>query len=334
MTTASRLGAGAPDVVPLLLDRVAGSADPAAAAVLLAERDAWSALLARHWPDGGALADVVGAAAAAPGPEGGAAVAAGLAALGSGLSPAEPGMWTVDRTTAAVLAPALGAALGAQVDVVTSLLAAAAAGGPLTSVEDESLRGLGYLTVDEDAAAGVAAAVGQRAAGEGAAGAAVVGAFLATREYGQRLDHALDAVEVMTAAVDRRITWEITVGLPTTILTEFLDRTPVGRVASEVVQQLEGLAAEAVDADGSWEVPPDEGLVVDREQAAGAAAGPGPGDAAAEARERALDGFDRTGRILGVPELPRPDEALPWEQLPTPADGLRDLVEDGRRGGR
>ncbi|MGY1616930.1 hypothetical protein ACI797_09300 [Geodermatophilus sp. SYSU D00691] len=313
---------------------MAGSGDPAAAAVLLAERDAWSALLARHWTDGGALADVVGAAAVAHGPEGGAAVAAGLAALGSGLSPADPGAWTVDRTTAAVLAPALGAALAAQVDVVTSLLAAAAAGGPLTAVQDESLRGLGYLTVDEDAAAGVAAAVGQRAAGEGAAGAAVVGAFLATREYGQRLDHALDAVEVMTAAVDRQITWQITVGVPTTILTEFLDRTLVGRVASEVVQQVEGLAVEAVDADGSWEVPPDDGPVFDREQAAGAAAGPGPGDAAAEARERARVGFDRTGRILGVPELPRPDEALPWERLPTPSDGLRDLVEDGRRGGR
>jgi len=322
LSAANRLGPTTPDPVPVVVDRVARSADPAAAAVLLTERQAWDALLARPWPDGAAaLATVIGDAAAEPGPAGDAAVRSGLAALGHGLSPRGAGSWTVDRDTAAQLAPSLSSAVTAHAGVAAEVLGAAGAGAPLALPDDEVLRGLGYLTLDPEAAADV-----QRAVDAGTAAptpldaVAVRSALVAVREYGQRLDHALDTFAVLTAAVDRQFTYDVTIRFGAWLFDRTLGRTPGGEVATEFVDAGVDVLAWLLDADGNWEAPPDEGLVFDREDAVAAAAALAPADdpAATEVLGRqARASFDSAASLLGVPRPPDPD-----------AD-LRDLLHEG-----
>ncbi|WP_448626807.1 hypothetical protein [Geodermatophilus sp. URMC 64] len=311
VSAADRLGLLGADLVELAVQRVADSGDPAAGAVLLRGREAWDALLARRWTDDGrALATVVEAAGAEPGPAGDAAVRAGLAALGNGLSPEGSGTWTVDRDTAALIAPALGSAVAAHAGAVAGLLGAAGAGDPLALPDDEVLRGLGHLTVDPEAAAAVQSALDARTTTAPSDAVAARGALVAVREYGQRLDHALDGFAAMSQAVDRRFTYDVTVRLTAWGFDQVVGRTPPGELASAVVDAgVDGLAA-LVDADGSWELPPDDGLVFDREDAAAAAAVLAPADdpvAADELGRQARAAFDRAIRALGVPQPPSPE---------------------------
>jgi hypothetical protein len=139
---------------------------------------------------------------------------------------------------------------------------------------------------------------------------AVRSALLAVREYGQRLDHALDGFAAMADAVDRQFTYDVTVRLTAWIFDKVVGRTPVGELVTAIVDAGVDGGARLLDADGSWVLPPDEGLVFDREDAAAAAVALAPADdpVAAEAVGRQARGaFDRATRALGVPRPPDPE---------------------------
>ena len=143
------------DPMALVAERLARADDPGFAAALLGDRLAWTQLLARPWNDGGAaLVGLVARGGSAPGAVGDGAVRAGLEALGAGLDDGDPTDWTVDRRTAAAVAPVLGAALAGHVSVPAEVLWEGVRGEAGPGAAD-ALRGLGYLTLDEGAAVAV-----------------------------------------------------------------------------------------------------------------------------------------------------------------------------------
>ena len=130
------------DPLEEVLGRLArADAGPQAAGLLRAE-PTWTTLLARPWDDGGAaFAAAVERATAEPG-HGDVVVRSGLRALGVGLADdGDPAGWTVDRATAASVAPALADAVAARPEVVAEPLARAAAGAG--EQDRPVLRGLG-----------------------------------------------------------------------------------------------------------------------------------------------------------------------------------------------
>jgi hypothetical protein len=127
----------------------------------------------------------------------------------------------------------------------------------------------------------------------------VPGAFLAVREYGQRLDHALHGFEEQARAERRQRNWDVTIGPATEV---FLKRGgPIGGV-------LEGYAAMAFGFDGRWDNGRDDGLHFDRDDASDAVLGEVPADPAVlevlAGQARAV--FDRTAEALGGPTPPEP----------------------------
>ena len=111
------------DPAGLALGLLLDTGEAVAAAGLLGDRSIWEALLSRFWGDGGTTLDaLVGLAAEDVGPAGDGALRTGLEAIGAGLQPGDPGLRTVNRATVGHLAPALGMALAAHVDVVVDLL--------------------------------------------------------------------------------------------------------------------------------------------------------------------------------------------------------------------
>ena len=75
------------DPVALAMDLLAERGNPTAAALLLADRDVWQALLSRSWVDGGAaLGVVVEQAGRHAGASGARAVRSGLEVIGAGLT--------------------------------------------------------------------------------------------------------------------------------------------------------------------------------------------------------------------------------------------------------
>ncbi|MDP9392335.1 MAG: hypothetical protein M3P89_13430, partial [Actinomycetota bacterium] len=188
----------ATDPAALAFAVVAAGGDPAPAADLLADRETWDTALARFWGDGGdVLSEVVALAGAEPGSAGRAAIGTGLEALGAGLS--EDGNrenWTVRKEIAASVAASLGEGVAGHVSVATDVLHAAVS-GELSAADDDVLRGLGYLTLDRDAAATVGTALigwmrDQPVALDGTSAefplpaVAVPSAYFAVQEYGQR----------------------------------------------------------------------------------------------------------------------------------------------------
>jgi hypothetical protein len=324
------------DPLALVADTLARTEDPAFAAALLGGPQAWDGLLARSWDDGAAsLSGLVERAAVDSEPAGEAAVRAGLIALGTGLEDGDPDGWTVQRETAAAVAPALGAAVAAHVAVAVDVLWAGV-DAPGDTPRTDAMRGLGMVTLDRGAAAVVGEALFDWARAEIAAGTvidpsapapavAVPSAYLAVQEYGQRLDHTLDAFEARAAAQRRALGWDLTVGL-------------VGYLpgmAGNVGGVIEGYAAIALDMDGTWDNGVDRGLVFDGGTAADASrADLGPA-AAAEAREvarQARIAFHRTAAVLGDPT---PPESPPVDYLGPLFDALLPGPDDLRRpGGR
>lgn len=313
-----------PDPVVLVLECLGQADDGAAAATLLASRTSWEALLQRAWDDGGAaLGAVVAAAATAPGAAGGAALTAGLAALGTGLSPGSTEGWTVNRDTIAHLAPGLGAALATHADVVTALLASGLPFHDLDAMQDSALRGLGYLTIDERAARTIAAAIATWATSSPGAPSSgeldlplgvAIGSFVAVRQYGQRLAYALHGAQEMHDAVDRQFSWNMTVGLAVSL-------TP--GVPGKIAQLLLDPAARKFGADGTWQNGPDRGMVLTREDAAGTAGAVAEvhgGIAVPEVMDQARAGFDLTTEVLGTPRPPDAPEHSALDELPTPPD--------------
>ncbi|MBN1094014.1 hypothetical protein JKP75_16500 [Blastococcus sp. TML/M2B] len=269
------------DPLQEVLARLAAVDDPAPAAGLLRSTPAWSHLLARPWDDdGAALVAVVGRAVEAPGAT---AVRAGLRALATGLGDdGDPGAWTVDPATAALLAPTLAEAVAARPAVLT---------GPLLAVPDcggddrTLLRGLGYLGTDRAAAGlldrAVADAVAELAAApreDGADPAGVVGAgYAAVREYGRRLTHALEGFAAQERAGQRAHGGDL-----------------LDAVGGRVVGPLAALAAVGLDLDGTWDEPPDRARHIPADRAVRSAGGSLAAGAA----------YAQVTRLLGTPEPP------------------------------
>jgi hypothetical protein len=312
------------DPVPLVVELLADGRDPVAAATFLGGRHVWSALLARSWEGASSvLGRLVERVAAAPGPAGAAAVQSGLAALGSGLTDGDPEDWTVDRRTAADAAPALGSAVAGHVAVAVEALQGAVDGR--SGCDTDVLRGLGYLSLDAGAAADVTKALydwirAQPVAFDGTDPAsplpavAVPSAYVAVREYGQRLAFALDEFEQQETAEDRKRWWDHTAGLVG------LAPGPWG-VGLGLV---EGYVAIALGMDGTWDAGVDTGLSFDDEDAVTAVPADLPPDRMADApawADQARSSFARVADALGLPEPPVSAEA---DYL----DPLRDMALD------
>jgi hypothetical protein len=273
-------------------------AGPQAAGLLRAE-PTWTHLLARPWDDGGAaFAAAVDRATAEP-DDADVVVRSGLRALAIGLGDdGDPAGWTVDRGTASSIAPALAEAVAARPEVVAEPLVRAAAGA---GEEDRPvLRGLGYLSADP-----AAAVVLDREMGEGSAAPEVQAGYLAVREYGQRLDHALGEFAAQQEAERRHATG--------VVVTEVLSSGP--RLGEGVADALTVLSV-VVGADGTWEGSTDEGLHL--------RAPCGDPDAAMA--------YEQVAAVLGAPVAPVPPPR-DWVGLATAllpgADRLRDVVEAG-----
>ncbi|TFV70170.1 hypothetical protein E4P40_21795 [Blastococcus sp. CT_GayMR20] len=302
----------ASDPVGQMVGLLADRHDSAASAALLGDGAVWEAALARGWNDGGAaLGQVIVSAALQAGEAGADAVRSGLDVIGSSLFEGSPRDWDVSRRTVAQVAADIGRAVASQVHVAAGALSVGV-DGRLVDRQEEVLRGIGYVSLDASAAAAIGAAL-QRSlgvvpgsstvAGDGAPHPVVVlpAAFLAVREYGHRLNHALDGFEAKQRAENVELLWNWTVGLPTTVGGELVRRSPVGAALSFA----EGSAAILFGADGTWDEPVDRGL---RFSSA---------DAAEEARVRwelrrdvesvarqAEEAFERTGAALGIPAAP------------------------------
>src|SRR4051794_19331016 len=301
------------DPAALALGILAQRADAVLSAELLADGRVWEAVLRRVWDDGGvALGEVIASAARESGAAGDRAVRTGLSTVGGGLAADDPADWTVDRDTLAAVAPALGVAVAAHVDVAVDALHVGV-DGRTGRDQGDVLAGLGYVTLDREAAAVVeqalsgwvqAGPVAPAGTGPGAPlpGAAVLGAYVAVQEYAQRSAHALDALEDREAAENKQWLWEHSAHLVPEILPGYWG------VLGGVV---EGGLAILSDMDGTWEDRVDRGLVLARTDAAAlAVAAARPQDAA---DVRALSGhaaaaFDRTAAVLGERRVPRSPE--------------------------
>jgi hypothetical protein len=259
-------------------------------------------------------------------------VSAGLHALGAGLGAnGDPGNWTVDRGTAAIVAPALGEAVAAHIAVAADVLRVGTAGSA-SEADTAVLRGLGYLTVHDRAATAVEAALVAWAHAEYPAvpprndcapveAVAVPSAFVAVQHYGQRLEHALDGFADQEAAEDRKFWWDATAGL----VTEFWPG-PAGRVAGVV----EGYVAIWLDLDGTWDPRHDDGATYDRADAAAAVRAALPAETRSQIEgyaRQAHTAMELTARVLGDPLPPEPPEkdylAPVLEAVVPEADDLR-----------
>jgi hypothetical protein len=323
--------------------------DRASAAALLSDRRVWDVLLSRSWDDHHAvLGQLVACAGTADGAAGEVAVRAGLEALGAGLADGDPDDWTVDRSAAAVVAPALGAAVAAHVSVATEALSRGV-DGRLGTRDGDILRGLGYLTLDERAVRAVSDALHgwvltQPVALEGTGPSsplptvAVPAAFVAVREYGQRLAYALHGFEQQEAAERRSRQWDATIGLAG----NFVRRAGPGVAVGLVVDY----AAILLDLDGTWTNGSDDGLFLHEEDAVQTAldglAVEG-GDDLGAVTAQAGTAYDRTLDALGTPKpptSPQKDWGAPLKKavLDVGVDQLTDvgkraLTDLTRRGG-
>ena len=266
------------DPMEAVLRRLTGGEDSSSAAELLSERSTWDVLLSRPWDDGAStFARLLDHAATADGPVGGDAARSGLEALGAGLEDGgDPDGWSVDRRTAAAVAEALGAAVSGHISLVAEALERAADGavGPR---DGDALRGLGYLSLDETAARtvqqGLRGWAGEFPATPGDVGpsevAVVQGAFVAVREYGQRLAHALHGFDKKAEAELKEMRWDAV----TTVLT--LPLWPSRRLSralgSDPVEAALDYAAMGAGCDGVWDNGIDDGASFSRADAVRAA---------------------------------------------------------------
>ncbi len=293
------------DPAALVVDVLADGGDRRAAAALLADEESWGVLLTRRWPDDGAsLAAVVTLAGAETGHAGAATVVTGLAALAGGLDDGDSTDRTVNDGTAARIALPLATGLTVHTEVLIDSLSAAA-DGTVASGTGDVLRGLSVLTLDRAAATRLqevltAWTARQPAAVDAPPAVAVPAAYLAVREYGQRLPHALRAFAEQKAADQRKWLWD-----SATAPLQLVQGT-----GGRVVGVIEPFAAKLLGADGSWDAGEDEGQVFDREDAAAAAVAgardSGQADRAAtdQAARAARAAFDRTAQVLGTMRTP------------------------------
>jgi hypothetical protein len=315
-----------------------------AAAALLGDRRVWEASFLRFWGDGGtALGELIAEAARDAGPAGDRAVRIGLETVGAGLFEGDPSDWSVDRDTVVAVAPALADAVAAHVPVVTGALTAVATGDVGAGTE-HLLKGLGYVTVDRQAAAAVGDALRDWSgtqpldlARSGPAApsplVAVPSGYLAVREYGQRLAHALDGFELQEEAENKELFWSWTVGLALDLVSHAPLKT-IG-IAADLVN---GYGPILLGMDGTFDVPVDRGLRFDAEDAVADALAALPPDLAVQAhavRMQADASYRRTAAELGLPEPPEsPETDLVGPLVEIAVGQLADLAESEIRPGR
>lgn len=325
------------DPLALAVGIVGSSGDSATAAALLGDDGAWEVLLDRFWDDGGtALGELVAEAGRDAGPAGERAVRLGLEAIGAGLVEGDPSDRTVDRDVVESVSPALGDAAAAHVGVVADALAGAATEGGDGAVD--LLKGLGYVTVDRQAAAAVeqallgwAGAQPHDLAGSSRVhplpAVAVPAAYLAVQEYGQRLTYALDGFELQDQAQDRAAWWNWTAGLLLEGLS-FVRFTPVSLVADVV----NGYAPVLLGLDGTWEQDPDRGLQFSAEGAGAGAVAALPPEltsraAAVQAQSEAA--YRRAAVLLGDPDAPTsPEKDWVGPAVDIATGGMADATTD------
>jgi hypothetical protein len=321
-------GATTADPAALVIDILASSGEPTAAATLLSDRGTWDVLMARWWGGAGALGELVALAGAGAGSDGRTAMRAGLEALGAGLDDGgDPDGWTVDRRTAAALSRPMAAGLAAHPTVLADLLEAGAEGRP-SRPEADGLRGLGYLTIDRTAAGIVDRALLERTSTQLLAvdpssrslpmqAVALPAAYLAVQEYGQRLAHTLLAFERASQAELKQFLWKFS---PLHLAT--YASGPIGLGAGVV----EPFIARWLGVDGTWEIGPDHGLTFDSEDAARAAltraleSGPDPSLVAVARGAR--DAFDRAARALGPLDPPEEPVTHWWDPVLAAAESI------------
>src|SRR4051794_12792504 len=332
------------DPAALAVGILARGGEAEVVADLLGDERIWEVLLLRFWGDGGtALGELVMAAGRDPGPAGHRAVRLGLETVGAGLFEGDPADWTVDRDTVAVVAPALADAVAGHVPVVTGALTAVATGDVGAGTEP-LLKGLGYVTVDQQASATVenALTVWRRRQsfdlpGSGPTASlsvvAVPSAYLAVQEYGQRLTHALDGFERQEEAEHKQLFWDWTVGLALDVVS--YARYPPVAIGADL---LNGYGPLLLDMDGTFDNPTDRGLRFDTDDAAVSALAGLPPERAAQAsavRVQAEASYRRTAEVLGLPVSPVPpgkDWLRPAIEIATGelADDAKGRIKPGR----
>jgi len=310
------------DPTGLAIGILARRAEPAVSAALLDDPVVVEAALARVYDDGGAaLGRVVTQAGTGAGERSDRVARVALATAGAGLAGDDPAAWTVNRQTLAAVAPSLGAVLSAHVDVAVEALKVGV-DGKAHADQADVLAGLGYVTLDRGAATAIQEALSAWAqvrpealgnAGPQAAlaAAATLGAYVAVREFAQRTDHAMDALEDQAAARSRQVLWKYTFGQ--------LDL--VGGSVGTGLGLGEGYAAIALDNDGTWVDRPDRGQVFLRADAASLARTALAPEAVSDVRgvvQQARAAFDRTAAVLpvrGAPKSPQADLRSPLVDL-------------------
>jgi hypothetical protein len=333
---------GTSDPVALAIEILADRGDPQVTASLLGDASVWEGLMNRRWADGGvAIGAVVREAALDDTGAGARAVRTGLEVVGAGLFEGRPLDWAVSRSSVGTLAPALASAVARHVTVVTNVLGLGL-DGQLDGRAGDLLRGLGYVTLHDEAAQTVGAAMQDwvRAQplpadlGDGSAplpAIVVPSAFLAVREYGQRLDYALDGFEAQSRAQWKEALWDVVVGIPTSIPTK------LNPLADAAIGLAEGYAAMALGFDGRWDNGHDEGLHFDGDAAADAVRALVPADPAVaeQLAGQARTYFERTTEALGGPRPPTPPEFDAWAPVKEVAGDFvpNEIVERGVKSG-
>lgn len=322
------------DPLPGIVTALAATRDGRAAAGLLSDREMWTQLLRRSWPDGGdAVAAVVSSLSGAPDEAARTALRAGLEVLGSGLEDGHLDGWAVHRGTAEHLRGAFAEALGAHIDAITGPLADVAGRCPDPG-ELAALHGLGFVTIDEGAT--TALVRGMRAWAErphpealsssgGSVVVAVPSAFLAVLDYGQRLAHSMRAHDAQAEADKARRRWEATAGLLFWIVGQR------ARGADSLVEAAETTLQRAAGADGRFEIGKDRGRRFTVADAAAAVTGGAGGHRDDGLRLVAVTGaeaFAQVRRVLGEPVVAVPDDRTLTEEL------LEDALEMDPKGPR
>jgi hypothetical protein len=324
------------DPTGLAISILARRAEPAVSAALLDDPAVVEAALARVYDDGGtALGRVLTQAGTAAGARSDRVARLALATAGAGLAGDDPAAWTVNRQTLAAVAPSLGAVVSAHVDVAVEALKVGV-DGQVHGDQADVLAGLGYVTLDRGAATAIQEALSAwaqvRPAALGSVGpparlsaAATLGAYVAVREFAQRTDHAMNALEDQADARAKQVLWKYTFGL-------------LGFVGGPVGTGLgvgEGYAAIGLDNDGTWVDRPDRGPVFLRADAASLARTALAPEAASDVRgvvRQARAAFDRIAAVLpvrGAPKSPQSDLWAPIVDLG--ADTFSPRLEDGMK---
>ena len=340
-TAADRAEAGGGAVGPvdplaMVVANLVSRHEAAAAASFLEGDAVWTVLVARPWSDGGAsLGQLVRSAAAVPGAGGDAAVRGGLEALGARLGDGDAHDWPVDREAASALSPALADALASHVSIAGAALSASSA-GRLSASDAAMLRGLGFITLDRQGAAVVAAALERWVGGQPFPdwqlgppppypAIVVPSAYLAVQQYGQQLAHALDEIDLERKAQDRAFLWNMTVGLAVQ-----LAPGPWGVAAGVVADYV----AMWTDMDGTWDAGTDRGLVFQPDVSSPRdlmSLTPDEFKTVNALADQAKNSFTGTSAALGVVDVPMSAAKNWWAPIESAATiGPGDLLDIGR----